>query len=147
RTNKSRNVESDEYVKGNVMSQDPEATTKAKKGTIVNLVISSGREVRVPELKNMNLSQAEETLKELGLKLGTTSTDYSNSVEKDLVIRQVPSSNTSVQAGTEVNLVISVGKEDTTENVKVGNYIGMAEQDAINAARNNSLRVRNVDYQ
>lgn len=147
RANISRNAESDEYEKGKVMSQDPEASTKAKKGTIVNLVISSGREVRVPELKNMNLSQAEETLKELGLKLGTTSTDYSNSVEKDLVIRQVPSSNTSVQAGTEVNLVISVGKEDTTEIVKVGNYIGMAEQDAINAARNNSLRVRNVDYQ
>ena len=147
RANISRNAESDEYEKGKVMSQDPEASTKAKKGTIVNLVISSGREVRVPELKNMNLSQAEETLKEVGLKLGTTSTDYSNSVEKDLVIRQVPSSNTSVQAGTEVNLVISVGKEDTTENVKVGNYIGMAEQDAINAARNNSLRVRNVDYQ
>lgn len=147
RANISRNAESDEYEKGKVMSQDPEASTKAKKGTIVNLVISSGREVKVPQLKNMNLSQAEETLKEMGLKLGTTSTDYSNSVEKDLVIRQEPSSGSSVQAGTEVNLVISVGKEDTTENVKVGNYIGMAEQDAINAARNNGLRVRNVDYQ
>ena len=147
RANISRNAESDEYEKGKVMSQDPEASTKAKKGTIVNLVISSGREVKVPQLKNMNLSQAEETLKEMGLKLGTTSTDYSNSVEKDLVIRQDPSSGSSVQAGTEVNLVISVGKEDTTENVKVGNYIGMAEQDAINAARNNGLRVRNVDYQ
>ena len=147
RANISRNAESDEYEKGKVMSQDPEASTKAKKGTIVNLVISSGREVKVPQLKNMNLSQAEETLKEMGLKLGTTSTDYSNSVEKDLVIRQDPSSGSSAQAGTEVNLVISVGKEDTTENVKVGNYIGMAEQDAINAARNNGLRVRNVDYQ
>ena len=147
RANISRNAESDEYEKGKVMSQDPEASTRAKKGTIVNLVISSGREVIVPELKNMNLSQAEETLKEMGLKLGTTSTDYSNTVEKDLVIRQDPSSNTQVQAGTEVNLVISVGKEDTTENVKVGNYIGMAEQDAINTARNNGLRVRNVDYQ
>lgn len=147
RANISRNAESDEYEKGKVMSQDPEASTRAKKGTIVNLVISSGREVEVPQLKNMNLSQAEETLKEMGLKLGTTSTDYSNSVEKDLVIRQEPSSGAKVQAGTEVNLVISVGKEDTTENVKVDNYIGMTEQDAINAARNTGLRVRNVDYQ
>ena len=147
RANISRNAESDEYEKGKVMSQDPEASTRAKKGTIVNLVISSGREVEVPQLKNMNLSQAEETLKEMGLKLGTTSTDYSNSVEKDLVIRQEPSSGAKVQSGTEVNLVISVGKEDTTENVKVDNYIGMTEQDAINAARNTGLRVRNVDYQ
>ena len=147
RANISRYAESDEYEKGKVMDQDPEASTKAKKGTIVNLVISSGREVKVPELKNMNLSQAEETLKEMGLKLGTTSTDYSNTVEKDLVIRQEPSSGASVQSGTEVNLVISVGKEDTTENIKVANYLGMAEQDAINAARNSGLRVRNVDYQ
>ncbi len=147
RANISRYAESDEYEKGKVMSQDPEASTRAKKGSIINLVISSGREVEVPQLKNMNLSQAEETLKEMGLKLGTTSTDYSNTVEKDLVIRQEPSSGASVQSGTEVNLVISVGKEDTTENIKVDNYVGMAEQDAINSARNSGLRVRNVDYQ
>ena len=147
RSNISRYAESDEYEKGKVMSQDPESLTKAKKGTIVNLVISSGRQVSVPELKNMNLSQAEETLKDIGLKLGSTSTDYSNTVEKDLVIRQEPVSGSFVQAGSEVNLVISVGKEDTTENVKVGNYLGMGEQDAIATARNNGLRVRNIDYQ
>ena len=147
RANISRYAESDEYEKGKVMSQDPEASIRAKKGTIVNLVISSGREIKVPELKNMDLSQAEETLKDLGLKVGTTSTDYSNTVDKDLVIRQEPVAGSAVQSGTEVNLVISVGKEDTTENIKVGNYIGMAEQDAIAAARKNHLRVRNVDYQ
>lgn len=147
RANISRYAESDEYEKGKIMSQDPEASSKAKKGLIVNLVISSGREVVVPQLKNMNLSQAEETLKDLGLKIGTTSTDYSNTVEKDLVIRQEPSYGASVQSGSEVNLVISVGKEDTTEIIKVGNYLGMSEQYAIATARNNSLRVRNVDYQ
>ena len=147
RANISRYAESDEYEKGKVMSQDPEASSKARKGLIVNLVISSGREVVVPQLKNMNLSQAEETLKDLGLKIGTTSTDYSNTVEKDLVIRQEPSYGASVQSGSEVNLVISVGKEDTTEIIKVENYLGMSEQDAIATARNNSLRVRNVDYQ
>ena len=147
RANIARNAESDEYEKGKVMSQDPEASTRAKKGTIVNLVISSGREVEVPELKNMNLSQAEEILRDLGLKIGTTSTDYSNTVEKDLVIRQEPVSGSSVQSGSEVNLVISVGKEDTTEIIKVGYYIGMSESDAIATARNNHLRVRNVDYQ
>ena len=147
RANIARNAESDEYEKGKVMSQDPEASTRAKKGTIVNLVISSGREVEVPELKNMNLSQAEEILRDLGLKIGTTSTDYSNTVEKDLVIRQEPVAGSSVQSGSEVNLVISVGKEDTTEIIKVGNYIGMSEADAIATARNNHLRVRNVDHQ
>lgn len=147
RANISRYAESDEYEKGKVMSQDPEASTRSKKGTIVNLVISSGREVVVPVLKNMNLSQAEETLKDLGLKIGTTSTDYSNTVEKDLVIRQEPTAGSSVQSGSEVNLVISVGKEDSTEIIKVGNYIGKSEQDAIATARNNGLRVRNVDYQ
>ena len=147
RANIARNAESDEYEKGKVMSQDPDASTRAKKGTIVNLVISSGREISVPELKNMNLSQAEETLKDLGLKIGTTSTDYSNTVDKDLVIRQEPTAGAKVQSGSEVNLVISVGKEDTTEIIKVGNYVGMSEQDAIATARNNKLRVRNVDYQ
>ena len=147
RANISRYAESDEYEKGKVMSQDPDSSTRAKKGTIVNLEISSGREIKVPELKNMNLGQAEETLKDLGLKIGTTSTDYSNTVDTDLVIRQEPVAGSTVQSGSEVNLVISVGKEDTTENIKVGNYVGMTEKDAIAAARKNHLRVRNVDYQ
>lgn len=146
KANISRTAESDEYERGKVMSQDPEASTKAKKGSVVYLVISSGREVEVPQLKNMNLSQAEETLKELGLKLGTTSTDYSNSVEKDLVIRQEPSAGASVQSGSEVSLVISVGPEDTTEIVQVPNLLGMGEQDAIASAKNAGLKVRNVDY-
>lgn len=146
KANISRTAESDEYEKGKVMSQDPEASTKAKKGSVVYLVISSGREVEVPQLKNMNLSQAEDTLKELGLKLGTTSTDYSNTVEKDLVIRQEPSAGASVQSGSEISLVISVGPEDTTEIVEVPNLLGMGEKDAIAAAKNAGLKVRNVDY-
>lgn len=146
KANISRTAESDEYEKGKVMSQDPDASTKAKKGSVVYLVISSGREVEVPQLKNMNLSQAEDTLKELGLKLGTTSTDYSNTVEKDLVIRQEPSAGASVQSGSEISLVISVGPEDTTEIVKVPSLLGMGEQDAIAAAKNAGLKVRNVDY-
>ena len=147
KANISRTAESDEYEKGKVMSQDPEASTKAKKGSIVNLIISSGREVEVPELKNMNLSQAEETLKDLGLKLGKTSTDYSNTVEKDLVIRQEPSSGQFIQTGSEVDVVISVGKENTTEIVKVPLLLGMSEADAIAAAKKASLKVRSVDYQ
>lgn len=147
KANIARTQESDEYDRGKVMSQDPKASSKAKKGTIINLVVSSGRQVEVPELRNMNLSQAEETLKDLGLKLGRTSTDYSNSVEKDLVIRQEPSSGSLVQAGSEVNLVISVGKEDVVENVTVPNLIGMGEEDAIAQARAQGLNVRNVDYQ
>lgn len=147
KANVSRNAESDEYEKGKVMSQDPDAGVSAKKGSVVNLVISSGREVTVPELKNMNLSQAEETLKDLGLNVGRTSTDYSNSVEKDLVIRQEPSAGQTVQAGSEVNLVISVGKEDSTENISVPNLLGRSEADAVRLAKEAGLKIRNIDYQ
>lgn len=147
KANISRYAQSNNYEPGKVMEQDPGPKTKVKKNSTINLVISEGREVKVPDLSGMTLDQAEEKLKELDLELGKTSTDFSESVKKDTIIDQEPRKNEKVQAGSEVDVTVSLGKEEPDiENVKVPNFVGEYEDDAINIAVENKLAVGNITY-
>ena len=147
KANISRYAQSNNYEPGKVMEQDPGPKTKVKKNSTINLVISEGREVKVPDLSGMTLDQAEEKLKELDLELGKTSTDFSESVKKDTIINQEPRENEKVQAGSEVDVTVSLGKEEPDiENVKVPNFVGEYEDDAINIAVENKLAVGNITY-
>ena len=147
KANISRYAQSNNYEPGKVMEQDPGPKTKVKKNSTINLVISEGREVKVPDLSGMTLDQAEEKLKELDLELGKTSTDFSQSVKKDTIIDQEPRKNEKVQAGSEVDVTVSLGKEEPEiENVKVPNFVGNYEEDAINIAVENKLTVGNITY-
>lgn len=141
-----RTEESDEYDKGKVMKQDPEANTKVDKGTIVNLVISAGREIAVPDLSGLTVAEAEEALKDVGLSIGRTSTEYDDIVAKDLILKQDPKPDTNIQAGSKVDVVVSAGAEEKIVNVEVPNLLGIDENQAINLISQYGLTLRNVDY-
>ena len=141
-----RTEESDEYDKGKVMKQDPEANTKVDKGTIVNLVISAGREIAVPDLSGLTVAEAEEALKDVGLSIGRTSTEYDDIVAKDLILKQDPKPDTNIQAGSKVDVVVSAGAEEKIVNVEVPNLVGIDENQAINLISQYGLTLRNVDY-
>ena len=128
------------------MSQDPTQNSKANRGSTVNLVISEGREVEVPDLSNKTISQAEEMLKEKGLKLGRTNSSKSDEVEKDLIINQNPSPNTKLQTGTEIDITVSTGSDKKVRTVEVPNLIGKSEQDARAIVSQYALRLRDVNY-
>lgn len=141
-----RTEESDEYDKGKVMKQDPEANTKVDKGTIVNLVISAGREVAVPDLSGLTVAGAEEALKDVGLLIGRTSTEYDDIVAKDLILKQDPKPDTNIQAGSKVDVVVSAGAEEKIVNVEVPNLLGIDENQAISLISQYGLTLRNIDY-
>ncbi|MFO3715940.1 Stk1 family PASTA domain-containing Ser/Thr kinase [Anaerococcus cruorum] len=147
KANISRTEESDEYEIGKVMDQDPEQNTKVERGTVVNLVISGGREVEVPDLRNMTLSQADETLKEIGLRLGRTNSQASDNVEKDLIITQNPRASSKQQAGTEIDVTVSTGPDQRVDTVEVPNLVGKAENDARTIISQYGLSLRDVNYQ
>lgn len=147
KANISRYTESESYEKGTVMEQDPLPKTKVKPGTTVNLVISQGKEVEIPDLSDMTLVEAEDALEAVGLSLGRTKTEYSDTVEKDKVISQKPESGEKVQTGGEVNLVISLGqKEPDVKLVEVPNVVGQSEENARVLLDNNSIKA-NVTYE
>lgn len=146
KANISRTEESDEYEIGKVMGQDPEQNTKVDRGSVVNLVISGGREVEVPDLRNMTLSQADESLKEIGLRLGRTNPQASDSVEKDLIITQNPRAYSKLQTGTEIDVTVSTGPDQRVTTIEVPNLVGKSEQDARAIVSQYGLSLRDVNY-
>ena len=67
----------------------------------------------MPKLSGLTKKQAKKALEKEGLKLGGTSGNYSDTVAKNLVIAQSQPSGSEVEAGTSVDVTLSLGPEVT----------------------------------
>lgn len=127
-----KEVYSDEYDEGIIVSQRTEENTKVKEGYTIEVVISKGRQlVTVPSLINRSIDEIDSILKEVGLKEGVVDYQYSDTVPANQVISQDPEPFTEVKAGSKVNLVVSQGPE--VKLVRMPNLVGLSEQAAKNA--------------
>lgn len=109
----------DEYIKeGNIITQSPEAGSKAPSGTTVTIRISQGSEVakvRVPDLVGLDEEEAMATLVEAGLQMGVVSEiNNENTALTGLVCYQSYSVGSYVDAGTLVDISISLGPVQAT---------------------------------
>lgn len=121
---------SDTIAAGNVISSDPAADTEVDEGTSVTIVISLGKEeVKVPDLRNRSSADAKSALAAVGL-VGSASQDYSDTVAAGNVISQSPESGTSVEKGSTVSYVVSLGPKTQTVEVPdvLRSYPETAEQ-------------------
>ncbi len=101
---------SDTVGTGLVIRSDPPAGTRLKPGSAVQLVVSKGRQpVAVPNVTGQKQSDAEKTLRDLGFTV-TVVQAFSDTVNKDLVIDQSPSTGTA-DKGSTVALTVSKGPD------------------------------------
>ncbi len=108
---------SSEVQKDYVISQNPEAGSKAPAGSVITLRVSLGEEdtkVRVPNVIGLNEMDATVSLTEAGLQVGSVTTEYNTQVAADLVCYQSYSVGSYVEAGTLVDIKISQGEEPKT---------------------------------
>ena len=104
---------SDSVPAGQVISQSPAAGASVQPGSAVNLVVSAGPAV-VPNVVGQGQSAAAAAIEGAGLTVGAVQQVYSTSVTAGLVIRQNPVAGTILPCGGSVNLLVSLGKPDTT---------------------------------
>ena len=109
----------DPYIKaGNVITQSPAAGSKAPKGTTVTLTISLGPEiskVQVPDLMAKGEEEAMTPTDESGLLLGGVGeVNHEDPALTGLVCYQSYSVGTYVDAGTVVDINISLGPAQAT---------------------------------
>lgn len=112
---------SNSYEAGQVISSEPGSGNEINKGETVSVIISRGAEkVIVPNLYNLSQAEAEAALTELGLSLGKVekATQYSETVAEGNVISQNFQSGSSVQKGTEIDIVLSKGVEEVAREWK-----------------------------
>ena len=106
-------VYSDDVEQGEVVSVSPSEGAEVKEGTTVTLVISKGNQpTKVPKLTGKSQSDAEAALSQAGLS-GNATEDYSDTVEKGLVISQDTDDGKEVSKGTTIGYVVSKGPKLT----------------------------------
>lgn len=114
---------------GNVIKTSPDNGADIQKGDTVTIIVSRGKEVievSVPDIRNKNESDARAALSGVGLNAGTVSEAYSDSVSAGNVISQSYSAGTTVEAGTSVDFVLSLGRQKAS----VPNIVGKTEAEA-----------------
>ena len=74
-------------------------------------IVHRAGEVRVPDLENLTLDQAQSALQPTGLQLSRAGERFDASVERGRVIVQDPAPNTPVRGHRRVSVTVSLGEE------------------------------------
>ncbi len=106
---------------GKVISQDPkEGTTIKPNSDTVNLVISKGKEIIVPDFSNASVDEVVEWIIENNLKVVFTE-KYSTTVDKDGLVNVSVKTGESITEGTKVTITTSKG------SLTVGTFSSLAD--------------------
>ncbi|WKR21943.1 Stk1 family PASTA domain-containing Ser/Thr kinase [Actinomyces israelii] len=124
---------------GRVVSTDPKAGTSINHSSAVAIAVSRGRQsATVPDVTGMTVDQAKTTLEAAGLKLGTQTQAFSDTVASGQIISTSPAAGASgVYNGDTVAVTVSKGPE----NVTVPDVNGKSEEEAKKALEDLGLKV------
>ncbi len=118
---------SDSVASGNVISTDPKSGSEVAKGSVIKLVVSKGSDkVTVPNIVGLSLSEARAKAQAVGLTISQSGSDNSDTYDKDVIMSQNPTSGSSIDKGSSIGYVISLGRG----NVSVPDVTGYSQSGA-----------------
>ena len=134
--------ESSDTEKGIIFAQSVEPGHPIKEKQKITLTVSSGeRTVKVPDVSNKAKEVAKELLEREGFDVEFVDVS-DDEVQKGLIIRTMPSADSSVTPGSKITVYISTG--EATAKVRVPEVIGMAKDEAIRLLQDKGLVVGSI---
>jgi len=133
---------SDMAVEGVVATQSPSPGSTVSIGDTLVIVVSKGKapaKAKVPNVVGKSQGDAESAIEKAGFTVATTKVYY-DSVAKGKVIAQQPKANASVNKGSKVQIVVSLGKG--TGSATVPSVKGKSESDASKAITDAGLKTK-----
>lgn len=132
--------EKSDKPEGTVLRTYPSEGTKVKVNSDVRVSISGGQDsLEVPNLVGVDLESAKDIIANSGLKLGSVSKSYSNTMAEGLIISQSPEQDSKASTDTKVSLVVSRGPE--VKYTTVPDVSGKNIDEAASAIVNAGLKV------
>jgi serine/threonine-protein kinase len=129
-------VISDSVPTDHVATQKPQPGEKAKEGSTVTIIVSSGRgQATVPGVLGQKQADAEDAMRAAGFKTDVRK-ESSDTVPKGRVISTSPLENSQLEKGRTVVLVVSSGPQQVT----VPDVVGDNEDQARSALEGAGLR-------
>lgn len=102
--------------------------------------LGPGSQIAIPSLVGLSVSDAKTQITSLGLLTDVSSQDFSEDVDKGLVITSIPGGGGHLPKNGTVHLVLSKGKE----RISVPSISGMTQDAATTALINAGLKVGNI---
>jgi len=99
-----------EIPRGVVIRTEPEVGKKVRIGSKVDIVISSGNsqgKILLPNLRDMSLDKAIETIKSLGFKVGEITTIPHDKKLPNTILELNPKQGEYLEEGTEIHLIVA----------------------------------------
>lgn len=131
-----------EVARGAVIATRPQAGASKRPGSAVQLTVSKGREIRVPDVTGADVPSAREALREAGLDVRVADERVFSEEEKGTVAAQSPEAGAVRAEGETVTLTVSKGPD----LVEVPDVEGRPEAAARSALEDAgfSVRVRRI---
>jgi serine/threonine-protein kinase len=98
---------SDSVEANHVIASAPIAGETVEPNTVVNLIVSDGKQTAVPNVIGRGLSRAKGMLKEAGFEVGHVGYSYDEDRRAGVVLRQDPEADAMADDGTAVKLVVN----------------------------------------
>lgn len=139
---------SDEYEKGEIISQDPGPSKKAEVDSTVEVIVSTGEEeeeeLRIPSVAGETEDDAMEILVDAGFSSSniTPSTQSSDEVPAGKVIGTNPKEGSGVSADTQITLYVSSGPKEKMTTVP--NVVGKSQSEATKMLKDSGLNVGSI---
>jgi len=133
---------SEEYAAGQIMKQYPNSSASISKTMTITLTVSSGPEpLKLPNVYNLSLSEAKETLSSKGW--NTTVVEYQSSsmIAAGCIISTLPERFEIVEQGSRIVLYVSTGSEKRS----VPDLLGKTVDEAKTALTEAGLTVGTVE--
>ncbi|WP_415950834.1 Stk1 family PASTA domain-containing Ser/Thr kinase [Streptomyces sp. KLOTTS4A1] len=102
---------SGEVPSGSVIRTDPSSGTRQQSGTTVELTVSKGEPIEVPDVTGETPDEARDELRREGLKVEIAPERVYSDHDKGLVAEQTPGSGASLGKGETITLTLSKGQE------------------------------------
>lgn len=135
-------VSNKDNTSGKLITQSIKEGTKVKKETRIVLSYSLGpEEVTVPSLDGLTKEEAEKTLNNLGLRLGTIAYEDNSQKKEGSVLGSDIAAGTVVKNGTSINITVSSGSQT------IPNFVGMTQELAKTELKKTFFNVEFVEEQ
>jgi serine/threonine-protein kinase len=126
---------------GRIIRQSIQPGDEVDEGTEIDVVVSAGaREEIIPDVTDMDLQQATETLEDLGFNV-VPEVDDTSQERKNQVVSTDPNAGVSRPVGSDVTVVYSAGF------IEVPSVIGMTEEQARDVLEDRGFQVLTSDAQ
>lgn len=129
---------------GLLYSQLPLPNKKIKKGRIIKVWVSKGKNsAAVPDFNNMNLLDAKVLAEQKGFAIKNTSY-VEHKLKYNRVIATDPPRGSLVSGKKEINFLVSLGQKE--DNVRMPDIIGLNIEEGRSILKQNQIFIGNIGY-